>query len=1727
MKCCKIARDLKPNHPTMLMVLAKIKIKLKYPNEAYDVLKVAVDLYPKNSNVRSSMGYFYKEQNMNFEAAEEFMEALRLDQNNLSAYDGLLGTLMDTEQFEEANKILKNLEKKNYPPFMLKKIIIDEKVGKKVNQEKLLLEFCSQYSDKKDQDSKRALLSANLNLAFLRYQNGNSQQGITDLLKFLNFQDSIFTSDILNTFMNLSENTFKYLWLLLVSLGSPITGLAFMERRKKYYPNLNEFWYNIALAEAGISKEVVEYCKYVFNQVPEEDNFIFYLKSFALIRQNEKIQNVNIIEQCLDQILPDIKDFKEFSANKIEKMRLYLRIQDFEKLEEILPKDFNSMVPDVKMIYIKFLYKKKNLIFARQALGKISLVLQEAPNHPVYLYIRLSLYYLIGDFSGFEELYKEFNPKTFEYLLKKQKLYLKYLMSKWNLEQTEKNLIKYYELIEKFKDWKLTNQIPNECMPIEKLKHRYYYFYCKYLIMKKDYDECYKILNGKLFEMPLEKKIDVVVRIIYHKDGLKKALKVAEPILTPENSNEEFYQICWREVAYVCSLSGLIQQTKSISSYYGTVRFPRLEILHFLMKISFLVDDYESLESYVSKIEDNIIRQHFKDNQELKSDLNIFNLATSIHKCYLLLNESKTSKSKLKKEIKNVIDEMKLYFYEIKTVSSDLNLERLFLKYSETLQIYFDSEFHEKSFMDNRRIQDIYDKGVSLYPKSKTFLRLVLKLEYTKKNQTSYIKTLSDSSERLNELHLLAYKCLELDDKESLKILSTYFKDFNFSFYQDLNDDLNRIFNKILTIYLKNNRSLNIHEMKALALVYSSKFSSEEKEFFTNEIYRAEQKDRGNLNGFFDELRNLFEQSNDQYLLEFENILEQYPEPLYQRFLFKTHLHFLKKSKLQKKDSKHSFLQHNTLEFFLEWVMKNSVQKIQCSTFKQAKREKSQEKVISDIPIIWKEFSYLLNIKDKSNQEIINLSNSLLEVFNYSEQISIQFTNFEYYFHDLNLRDLDYKRRLFKILSKEPKLIQNLFHFCRELYLHFKSKSENWYQLFLKYFSMKLIEVKKSSKSNESPIWKEIMKDLTEQEIPSEQSNDYYLYSPSKELKDCDWRFYYECFLMNYHLYLTSKEMKYLEQNNILSIIISQLIINELAFFNKEIFELNEKMKHLRDNNYKIQEFKEKNYDKHEILKFFVDYFSWNQPNSQTPFYHQPNQELIIKLCIKNIFPLILQLIDVYWSENNPNIIQLSLIVASFMKIGWIEAKDILQSKYYTQIFAKCYSKIPKEHFYDLYQKELFNDLQFLLDLVFYAQDLDLSMIHPDYKSDLLYFQSVFKNRESKMDEFSLHLHSILKMKFENIQNVKIYHKKNQMMMDIELKNNEVINYEYMDKMSFESEDFSSLLCKTLSPKELIYQDTLRIGNFYFQAKTKNTTFSQVVAFTKMNKNQADFSSWFESQNTESILLEWKTITKTKAKKSSKFNLKVNIFQLFDQSWYQDIEILIRELGIWSCIDWALDISNLNFENLIIDLGKKSIYENEINFLFNSLNEENNKYRFTEEIQNLCKSVNNGKEIFEKAFKETLSNLISPFVNQRLVITIHILLTKDIMLPSLELVEKQIEDNIILLYESKWNQNEPVYPKYSTNELIEKISNERSDIYLLKMLKKKLKLEKKIQEKLGTEKSDQKLEIIKEKILRKVHFPISQLKLNPMEIFFKKFSGTSLEKKHNENVEKIYKTLQF
>jgi hypothetical protein len=170
---------------------------------------------------------------------------------------------------------------------------------------------------------------------------------------------------------------------------------------KPYYESNNLkyfFWYYLAETECGCPIKIQEYSEWLSKQI--DDDFPYFLRNFAYIRQYYKFsknQIDNIID-CFEQINLLNKD--KILCILYEKAKFYLRINRFSKVEEFFGDvkiNYENWNIKIKYLYLKLLYKKRNMISARQALLRLNIILK-IPNNFNYkfLYLRLKILYLIG-----------------------------------------------------------------------------------------------------------------------------------------------------------------------------------------------------------------------------------------------------------------------------------------------------------------------------------------------------------------------------------------------------------------------------------------------------------------------------------------------------------------------------------------------------------------------------------------------------------------------------------------------------------------------------------------------------------------------------------------------------------------------------------------------------------------------------------------------------------------------------------------------------------------------------------------------------------------------------------------------------------------------------------------------------------------------------------------------------------------------------------------------------------------------------------------------------------------------------------------------------------------------------------------------------------------------------------------------------------------------------------
>jgi hypothetical protein len=248
------------------------------------------------------------------------------------------------------------------------------------------------------------------------------------------------------------------------------------------------------------------------------------------------------------------------------------------------------------------------------------------------------------------------------------------------------------------------------------------------------------------------------------------------------------------------------------------------------------------------------------------------------------------------------------------------------------------------------------------------------------------------------------------------------------------------------------------------------------------------------------------------------------------------------------------------------------------------------------------------------------------------------------------------------------------------------------------------------------------------------------------------------------------------------------------------------------------------------------------------------------------------------------------------------------------------------------------------------------------------------------------------------------------------------------------------------------------------------------------------------------------------------------------------MERLVREIAVYSSISWYCGLGYRIPSNISIQLQEKEsmIKLHDLGFLFDVALPFND-YNFfsSEEMKTILSISNNGNKIYKDNFISSLKTLLSPknvYYSQFLIQTF---ILKNISVFSLKgTIEKseivnQEKDLIaeINLGNIKYIEND--------HSLIEKVKDEEADIYLYKMLKRKLKLQNKIKDKKEEIKSIpiQENEENEKMVLQKEFKKLTDLPFNVLERMLKKQNGCMVNKTFVEHfnqmnsVEEIFEAL--
>jgi hypothetical protein len=130
------------------------------------------------------------------------------------------------------------------------------------------------------------------------------------------------------------------------------------------------------------------------------------------------------------------------------------------------------------------------------------------------------------------DYFEDFQPKTFEFILKKHKLGIKYHLSVWNVKETKNALDRFSIEIENFKNWKILNEIPDECLSNEKLDSSINFLKSKLFLVENELENASKCLD--MIKMNEEKLMIVKIPIDFSRLGLKETLSFWEKFIFSE-----------------------------------------------------------------------------------------------------------------------------------------------------------------------------------------------------------------------------------------------------------------------------------------------------------------------------------------------------------------------------------------------------------------------------------------------------------------------------------------------------------------------------------------------------------------------------------------------------------------------------------------------------------------------------------------------------------------------------------------------------------------------------------------------------------------------------------------------------------------------------------------------------------------------------------------------------------------------------------------------------------------------------------------------------------------------------------------------------------------------------------------------------------------------------------------------------------------------------------------
>lgn len=447
------------------------------------------------------------------------------------------------------------------------------------------------------------------------------------------------------------------------------------------------------------------------------------------------------------------------------------------------------------------------------------------------------------------------------------------------------------------------------------------------------------------------------------------------------------------------------------------------------------------------------------------------------------------------------------------------------------------------------------------------------------------------------------------------------------------------------------------------------------------------------------------------------------------------------KLKVFKFDKKVSYSQSIVME------KKSTKKKIDVSQKVEDVAKTPVSKEFHDHPMFWKCMSYILRPKSQNIEEATNnlseLISDMFECFlpifeNTQDAFDSCKSNFEFWWHELLLRNERVSRRFHKIQQKtNQQFYSMIMTHILSLLQEFKKSGLDWFNEAVEYTTKHFLANLKPSTAdnNSSKEWIEFLKSLRETHYEK------YIDSTIVEklcqarfecsnLYTSDWKLLYSCICMNTFLYSKNNNSETLCDILLFVSGFYTKVVELFALYDKSIHNIHQTITCIMNKDHKRLEFKQKIPTSHMTLLELMDtFFSWEAPcaHPTTPFPYDEtivlqaeNDEFItthttLYKCVVSGLPLFMDLISIITEQialgNTFNISlqkklrEFALILCALTKANLIKTEMLTQhtrtiSYIIVHIFSDCAHALEseKQELKSL-AKNLFSNSQFLLDL--------------------------------------------------------------------------------------------------------------------------------------------------------------------------------------------------------------------------------------------------------------------------------------------------------------------------------------------------------------------------------------------------------------------------------------------